>query len=424
MTRKSSNNHRKSPRVVSLYTGAGGMDFGFEAAGFETAVAVEMDHACCETLRANRTWPVIEKNIHDVTSDEILEAGEFKRGEVDLLIGGPPCQPFSKSGYWVNGDTKRLNDPRARTLHEYMRCVEDLLPKAFVLENVYGISYSGKEEGFTFLEREIARINKRQGTHYTISWRVINTAHYGVPQIRERFFLVAHRDGKQFTFPEPTHGEPDEKSLFDAGLKPYATAWDALHDVRPLPDEDLHVRGQWADLLPSIPEGENYLWHTPRKGGVPLFGWRTRYWSFLLKLAKDKPSWTIQAQPGPAIGPFHWESRLLSAREMASIQTFPRDVRIVGSRNAVQRQLGNAVPSLITEILGREILRQFFGRSLDGELKLGVRENRPIPAPEPVHAVPRKFKRPPKSELADYVPRYIQKTKVSRAQKMLIDADA
>jgi DNA-cytosine methyltransferase len=186
-------------RLVSLYSGAGGMDYGFEAAGFETSVAVEIDHACCETLRANRPWPVLEKNIHDTASQEILEAGKLKQGEVDLLIGGPPCQPFSKSAYWVNGDTKRLNDPRARTLDEYMRCVEDLLPESFVLENVYGISYSGKEEGFNFIKREIARINKRQKTNYTVSWRVINTANYGVPQIRERFFLVGHRDGKHFT---------------------------------------------------------------------------------------------------------------------------------------------------------------------------------------------------------------------------------
>ena len=93
----------------------------------------------------------------------------------------------------------------------------------------------------------------------------------------------------------------------------HATAWDAIGEfsLRSKADE-LKVRGQWADLLPSIPEGENYLWYTARKGGLPLFGWRTRFWSFLLKLAKDRPSWTIQAQPGPAIGPFHWENRMLS----------------------------------------------------------------------------------------------------------------
>src|SRR6185369_15502643 len=104
-------------------------------------------------------------------------------------------------------------------------------------------------------------------------------------------------------------------------------------------------------LLPSIPEGENYLHHTPRKGGLPLFGWRTRYWSFLLKLAKNQPSWTIQAQPGSAIGPFHWQNRRLAWQEMAALQTFPREFEIASSTVEIQRQIGNAVPSLMAEIL-------------------------------------------------------------------------
>jgi len=392
------------------------MDYGFEAVGFQTAVAVEMDQACCQTLRANRPWPVVEKNIHDVTSAEILAAAALAPGEVDLLIGGPPCQPFSKSAYWVNGDTRRLNDPRARTLHEYMRCVEDLLPEVFVLENVYGISYSGKEEGFRFLEREIARINRKQRTEYAFSWQVVRAVNFGVPQIRERFFLVAHRGGKQFAFPDPTHGEDETGGLFDEKLAPVATAWDAIGDIKPHKREDLRVRGSWADLLPSIPEGENYLWHTPRKGGVPLFAWRSRYWSFLLKLAKNKPSWTIQAQPGPAIGPFHWKNRLLSVREMARLQTFPDDVSFTGNRVAIQRQIGNAVPSLITEILGRSIAAQFFGVKHATELKLAVPVRGRVPPQEKVGAVPRRFKPLPPEELVEMEPRYIRLKRERKTQ--------
>jgi DNA (cytosine-5)-methyltransferase 1 len=404
-------------RLVSLYTGAGGMDYGFEAAGFETTVAIEMDRACCQTLRANRPWPVVEKNIHDVSSAEILSAAALRPGEVDLLIGGPPCQPFSKSAYWVNGDTRRLDDPRALTLHEYMRCVEDLLPEVFVLENVYGISYSGKEEGFHFLEREIARINKRQRTQYVFSWQVVRAVSFGVPQIRERFFLVAHRGGKYFDFPDATHGEDNGAGgLFDEALAPFATAWDAIGDMTPNKGEDLRVRGSWADLLPSIPEGENYLWHTPRKGGLPLFAWRSRYWSFLLKLAKSKPSWTIQAQPGPAIGPFHWTNRLLSVREMARLQTFPDDVIFAGSRVAVQRQIGNAVPSLITEILGRSIAAQFFGSKPLGGLKLAVPARRPIPPAEKVGPVPTRFKPLPPERLVETEPRYVRVKRERKAQ--------
>src|SRR5262249_53266014 len=95
--------------------------------------------------------------------------------------------------------------------------------------------------------------------------------------------------------------------------------------------------------------------------GAPLFGWRTRFWSFLLKLAKSKPSWTIQAEPGPATGPFHWENRLLSASELARLQTFPHDYRFYGSRHSAQRQIGNAVPSALAELIGREIRRQLLG---------------------------------------------------------------
>src|SRR5207249_2951654 len=146
-----------------------------------------------------------------------------------------------------------------------------------------------------------------------------------------------------------------ENELPGVKLHPWRTAWDAIADVNPSTAEDLDAQGKWADLLPSIPEGQNYLWHTNRLGGMSLFGWRTRYWGMLLKLAKNRPSWTIQAQPGPAIGPFHWDNRRLSTRELCRLQTFPDDVNIVGGRGSAQKQLGNAVPSLLAEVMGRAI---------------------------------------------------------------------
>ena len=146
------------------------------------------------------------------------------------------------------------------------------------------------------------------------------------------------------------------------------TAWDAIGDLPSVPNGDLAPSGRWADLLASIPEGQNYLWHTDRGGGLPLFGWRRRYWSFLLKLAKDQPSWTIQAEPGPATGPFHWDSRLLSTRELCRLQTIPDDVQIAGDRRAVQRQIGNAVPSLLAEEVARAVREQL----LDGKAAVGL----------------------------------------------------
>lgn len=384
------------PKLISLYSGAGGLDYGFEAADFETGVTVEMDHDCCETLRRSRPrWAVIERSIFDVPTDEMLEATGARAGEIDLVIGGPPCQPFSKAGYWARGDSLRLEDPRASTLSAYLRVIEEARPRAFLLENVEGLAYSGKDEGLKLLLDGLERINKRTKSAYRPVIQVLNAADYGVPQLRERVFLIAARDGTAFRFPSPTHRAPGtmELPLFAEALELYRTSWDALADVRPDRDEDLDVRGKWAELLPSIPEGQNYLWHTDRGGGRPLFGWRRRYWTFLLKLAKEKPSWTIQAQPGPAVGPFHWESRRLSTRELCRLQTFPDDVLIYGGRTSVQKQVGNAVPSLLAEVLGREIRTQLLGFPVHpGAPKLMPPSRKPVPPPEKPTDVPKKFR--------------------------------
>ncbi len=380
--------------LISLYSGAGGLDYGFEAAGFETSVAVEMDHDCCETLRQSRPkWNVIEKSIFDTSPEEIIEVAGSRVSEADVLIGGPPCQPFSKSGYWSTGDSQRLNDPRADTLRAYIRVLSRALPKAFLLENVQGLAFSKKDEGLKYLLTQIKRINTTTGSNYRPSVRVLNAAAYGVPQMRERVFVVAFRDGQEFRFPDETHFDPADVNaqldLTSPRMKPYLTAWDAIGDVVPDTDEDLTLRGKWAGLLPSIPEGQNYLWHTDRGGGRPLFGWRRRYWSFLLKLAKARPSWTLQAQPGPAIGPFHWENRRLSAREMCRIQTFPDDIQVYGSRTSVQKQIGNAVPSLLAEVLARQIRQQLFDERLEtSDPQLVPKTKRPLPAPEPITSVP------------------------------------
>lgn len=379
----------RTPKVLSLFTGAGGLDYGFEAAGFETAVAVEMNHDCCETLRQNRSWPVIERDILEVRTDEMLEAGSARKGEVDVLIGGPPCQPFSKAGYWARGDALRLEDPRANTLSAYLRVLEEALPHAFLLENVEGLAYEGKDEGLKLLLEAIESINRRTKSRYRPVVHVMNAAEYGVPQLRTRVIIVGARDGGLFRFPLPRFAEnPDLARPFR-----YRTAWDAIGDIHPEGKEDLRVRGKWADLLPSIPEGKNYLFHTERDKGLPLFGWRRRYWSFLLKLAKDLPSWTIQAQPGPAIGPFHWENRRLSTRELCRLQTFPDDVFICGGRTSIQRQIGNAVPSLLGEVIGREMRHQLLGLpKLSGEARLLPPDRSPAPPPEPTRAVPKRFR--------------------------------
>jgi DNA (cytosine-5)-methyltransferase 1 len=380
----------KKLTTISLYTGVGGLDYGFEAAGFRTAVALELDGNCARTLKQNRRWPVISDDIHVTRTDAILNQGGLCTGEADVLIGGPPCQPFSKSGFWASGDTRRLADPRASTLEGFLRVLEEALPRAFLMENVEGLGFRGKDEGLQYFSRRLAQINAKHETNYRAATAVINAADYGVPQLRRRLFCVGARDGKSFIFPKPTHIAGDNDDLLVK--RPHVSAWDALHHIPILKSDDLALRGKWADLLPSIPEGQNYLWHTERGGGEPLFGWRRRYWSFLLKLAKHLPSWTIQAQPGPATGPFHWTNRRLSVREMARLQTFPKDITLSGRYTDVQRQLGNAVPSLLGEVLAREIGSQLLGGVAKGRLQLAIRRARyPIPPPEKIQPVPTKY---------------------------------
>ena len=386
-------------RAISLFSGIGGLDFGFEAAGFETRVALELDRHCCRTIRANRPgWAVIEDDVNAVRVSDVLAKAGLDARQADVLIGGPPCQPFSKSGYWARGDTLRLDDPRAGTLRGYLAMLREIQPRAFLLENVGGLAYADKNEGLRFILDGVQRINAEMGTDYRVAWKVLNTAELGVPQLRERTFLVGSRDGREFRFPEPTHGPSSASGgsdLFAAsGLESFRTAWDAIGDL-PEPDleerQSLRMGGNWSDLLPSIPEGENYLWHTARKEGLPLFGWRTRYWSFLLKLAKRLPSWTVQAQPGSAIGPFHWSSRRLSFSELSRIQTFPDGLVVDAGRTEMQRMLGNAVPSLIAEVLAREIRRQLLDAPIASPLRLLPPRRNSMPAPEPVASVPPKY---------------------------------
>ncbi len=256
---------------------------GLEAAGFDTVVAVEFDPDAAATLRANRDWPVLERDIHAVPSKELLAVAGLRPGDADLLVGGPPCQPFSKSGYWASGDARRLDDPRASTLEAFLRVLRDTKPRAFLMENVSGLAYRNKDEGLELIRRSIDRINRSTGLSYTFSYAVLDAASYGVPQIRERLFIVGHRDGLEFEFPKPTHF-PSSDAMRGLGARRVSqecrTAWDAIGDLEDDDNPELRVTGKWASLLPTIPEGQNYLHHTERGEGLPLFGWRRRYWSF------------------------------------------------------------------------------------------------------------------------------------------------
>lgn len=385
---------KKGLTSLSLYSGAGGLDVGLEAAGFSNSLCVEIDACCKETLARNRPlWKQASPgDIHKINFDTLLEqAGLSYKGELDLLSGGPPCQPFSKSGYWVNGDARRLDDPRASTLDAYLKVIDYALPKAFLLENVKGLAYKDKDEGLQFLISQLKLINKKHNCNYQLSYFHLNCVRYGVPQLRERIFIVGSREGIHFCPPAPTHFDTEDTDTNTNRLR-YLNAWDAIGDLDlQQNDEELALSGKWADLLPTIPEGKNYQWHTPGGGGFSLFGRRTRYWSFLLKLAKNQPSWTIQAGPGPATGPFHWNNRKLSIREMARIQTFPDDYKFFGSYRSVQRQIGNAVPPAIGYLLGVEIRKQIFRQSAKNLKKFIPSPREDCPSPERRARLPQKY---------------------------------
>lgn len=349
---------------VSLFSGSGGLDLGLREAGFHPALSVENDETCNATLLAND--PEINLSSHgdifELASSKILKESGFKRRQLPLLVGGPPCQPFSKSSYWSNPSDARMTDPRAQCLVEYMRVAEDLLPHTVLIENVTGIGYSGKNDGLQFIKQRFREINQNNNTDYRPCIKVLNAADYGVPQIRKRLFIIAFRNGSEFVFPENRFYDPQDDLNPRTKMEPYRTVWDAIGDLK---DEDagpeLKLRGKWGDLLPSIPEGHNYLWHTNKSGGLPLFGWRTRYWSFLLKLDRNKPSWTITATPGPATGPFHWKDRNLSIKELQRLQTYPDEYLFEGTMREKIKQIGNSVPPAIGELLGLAIREQYFG---------------------------------------------------------------
>ena len=380
--------------IISLFSGVGGLDLGFEAAGFSIAVAVENDPHCIAILNKNSPhWRTANPgDIGSISSRALLRQGGLKNREAAVLIGGPPCQPFSKSRLWVNGSAPGLDDSRSSTIDEYFRVLNDTLPRAVVLENVSGLATAKRNSAVSRIEKFFREINLSNKTNYRPVILNLNAADYGVPQSRRRLFIIAERSGLEFRMPPPSHATTHSGTESAIDLQPPTTAWDAIGDLdKPTHDPELELTGKWADLIPSIPEGKNYLWHTDRGGGVPIFGWRTRYWSFLLKLSKRQPSWTLQATPGPATGPFHWRNRRLSVREMARIQTFPDSYKFNGSYREATRQIGNAVPPALSEVLARELMRQFFDNNMTTPIKFQISRKTEAPRRHPVQPVPEQF---------------------------------
>jgi DNA (cytosine-5)-methyltransferase 1 len=336
--------------AISLFSGAGGLDLGAEAAGYEVAAALEVDRDAATTMEKNFTHlnrPVLQADVLDVTTRELMRAAGLKgRARPDLLIGGPPCTPFSKSGFWLEWKRAGL-DPDASLLQAYTRVLAEARPRAFVLENVYALTYNNtaSRPAYERLLREIGAAG------YDWRAKVLNAADHGVPQARPRLFVIGVPRGERLPeHPEATHGGSWERRHSGHADRPHVTAGEALHGLLTEPEPEEELRGQYAGLLPGVPPGGNYLHYTAERGHPePLFAWRSRYWSFLLKLHPDRPSPTIQAQPGPNVGPFHWDNRRLRVGEVKRLFTFPDSFELAGSRGSIQAQLGNSVPPLLAQ---------------------------------------------------------------------------
>ncbi|HEV3166807.1 MAG TPA: DNA cytosine methyltransferase [Isosphaeraceae bacterium] len=350
------------PIAVSLFAGAGGLDLGVEAAGYRVVYAVENDPNAVATLNRNRATffrDLQEVEPLDITvldADAVRRGLGLARGELDLLVGGPPCVAFSKSGFHL--EYKREGrDPRANLLDDYLRFLDALRPKAFLMENVFGLAY--RNQSAPFFERLSSGIRE---LGYSLHHEVLNAADYGVPQNRQRLFLIGARDGRRLRHPRPTHwGEHERRArpAWASHALPHVTAGAALAGLRTKPEPGEDVNGRYGHLLPGIPPGKNYLHYTEHEGHPePLFRWRSRYWTFLLKLDPDRPAPTIQGQPGPYVGPFHWKNRRLRAPELKRLQGFPDDFALEGNKRQVQLQVGNSVPPPLALLVAKAIRDQ------------------------------------------------------------------
>ncbi|OGX08826.1 MAG: DNA (cytosine-5-)-methyltransferase [Omnitrophica WOR_2 bacterium GWA2_47_8] len=343
--------------VVSIYSGAGGIDIGFKDAGFEILYSTDFSSEACKTLELNNASEVVEcKDIREISFRDIKK--KLRINAVDCFVGGPPCPAYSKSRFYLKEKKRALNDENAFTLRKYFKAVEELQPKVYFFENVHGFVYKPHNDAFDFLKNESRRLG------YKIFHKVVNAANYGVPQTRERFICVGVKSNlPDFNFPRETHYDPLKQDLFAAGLKPWVTCQDAIGDIDyDLPeDKKLQAGSKDKDLLTEVPPGDNYLYFTAKRGHPnPKFMWRSRYWSFLLKLSPDRPSWTIQASHSNNMGPFHWKNRFLRIQEIKRLQTFDDDYALCGDFKSQWRQMGNAVPPLLAKCFAHAIKEQIF----------------------------------------------------------------
>ena len=348
-------------KLISLFSGGGGMDLGLEAAGFETVFATDIDHHSCRTLENGKleatrrgskflqSAVIHEGDILQLKTRDLMKMSGVKPGEVHLLAGGPPCQAFS-----VFGQRKGVEDPRGRLFLEYLRILSELKPKAFVFENVFGLLTIQKGEVF----KQLCGLLENPGgrARYQLSVFRLNSANYGVPQYRDRIFIIGSRAGKSLEAIPPICSGDEKPDLFTL---PPRTVLQAFRGLPPIGTRLAnHVGREHSQRIIS-------------RYKKLRFGERDSK-TRINKLDPNKPSFTIivGSDKGGGKGHVHpFEPREVSPRESARIQTFPDWWAFSGTSRHPIRQVGNAVPPLLAALIGRELISQFF----DGE-KRGLKE--------------------------------------------------
>lgn len=374
--------------VISLFSGAMGLDIGLELTGrFSLKVAVEREPSFCATIRANRDagrldrdLVVFENDIARLDPADVLAAAGMKRGELDVLVGGPPCQSFSTAGR--RGTTQ---DPRGTLLWDFLRFVDYIQPRFFVMENVRGLLSAAlrhrpiaerPQKGGRQLDDDeqpgsVVRLfadELQQAGGYHMDCFEVNAVNYGAPQLRERAIFIGNRFNALVDFPKPTHGSPVEYSganvvtdLFQDAepMRPWRTLGDALVGIDP-GEVIMDFSPRKKAFLEQVPAGSNWrsLPIDTQKESMgkawKAKGGRSGWWR---RLSLDLPCPTLVTMPNHASTSLCHPSevRALTLREYAAIQEFPPDWEFCGTAAQQYAQVGNAVPVRLGTVAGEVV---------------------------------------------------------------------
>ncbi len=295
-----------SIECISLFSGAGGLDHGTESAEIDITHFIENDSDCIETLKLNNQYK------GDILKEDVstFPFKKLRKRNKQIIIGGPPCQPFSKNGYWVKNANRKIElDPR-NMIDQFLRSIDEIKPAGFLFENVESMLHP------TNINTTNKFLNDAQAIGYkTLLYRA-NALDFGVPQKRKRIFIFGLKNKKvTLTEPNKTHTDPNSKDLFSLDLPSHENVDKFIKkfNYKKYKEsyEDASNGTYYKELCAVIP-GKNYMCLSDLTDyDGKTFEKGKRFWNFLYKLTPEKPSITIAAQPGPWVGPFHWDNRRL-----------------------------------------------------------------------------------------------------------------